>query len=167
MGNVMSKIFGFLVIAFAAILSPAIYTANQAIWVSANATGHFATMLTVVSFGALIIILGLMFSGGMLAYAGTRGGGGSAGKGEIVKVVLSIVSIVVILSMFPGLIITPFHTLIDAAIAAGDAIGQSIYPFIPLLVYVAVIGAAGWAQTSAYKSYKGKGKKKAGGGLNF
>lgn len=163
----MSKIFGFLVIAFAAILSPAIYTANIALRTSANVTTHMPTLVTVAGFGAIIIILGLLFSGGMLAYAGSKGGGGSAGKGEILKVVTSIVGLVVILSMFPGLIITPFHTLIDAAIAAGDAIGQAIYPFIPLLVYVAVIGAAGWAQTSAYKSYKGKGKKKAGGGLNF
>jgi hypothetical protein len=53
------------------------------------------------------------------------------------------------------------QTLITAAIAAGDTLGEIGFGIIPIVIYVGIIAAAGWTQVSTYKKLTSGGKRRA------
>lgn len=149
--GIFAKILGFLVIIITLALGPTIYTSNAAI-VSANLTGLIG-MSVVAGFGAFIIIFGLLIGGGVLAIATSGGGDSAIGKGEMLKVILSVVVIVIMLSMFTN-VITYCNALIGAAITAGDTLGEVGFGIIPIVVYVGILSAAGWTQVAAIRKVR-------------
>lgn len=156
--NLMPKIMGFIVIIITLALGPAIYTANAAILTWGDLT-PFLGLEVVAGFGAFIIILGLLVSGGMFSIAGLKGRLAGAGIKDILMVVGSVVVIIVMLTMFTS-ILDYVDSLITAAISAGDSLGEVGFGIIPVVLYIGVIAAAGWTQASEYRKLsKGSSKK--------
>jgi len=163
----MPKIMGFIVIIITLALGPAIYAANTAIvaWTSTGGGGditEFLGMGVVAGFGAFIIILGLLISGGMFTIAGLKNQLKGAGMKDILMVVGSVVIVIVMLTMFPT-ILDYVDQLIQAAITAGDTLGQVGFSIIPIVIYVGILAGAGWTQVSEYKKMKKGTSKRAVG----
>lgn len=165
--NLMPKIMGFIVIIITLALGPAIYTANLAVvnWVAtAPSTGDVTEFLglgVVAGFGAFIIILGLLVSGGIFAVAGVKNQLRGAGMKDVLAVVGTVVIIIVMLTMFPT-ILTYTDNLIQAAITAGDNLGQVGFSIIPIVIYIGVIAGAGWTQAHEFnKMRKGAGTRRS------
>lgn len=152
LSGLFGKIMGFLVIIITLALAPQINTANTAITGSGNLTGLLG-MSTVGSFGAPIIILGLLVSGGIFALAGIKGQLGGASARDLFEVVGSVIVIIVMLTLFID-VIDYTHALYVAA----TGFAQTIYSIIPLIIYIGILAAAGWAQVSTYRRTR-KGKK--------
>lgn len=170
--NLMPKIMGFIVIIITLALGPAIYTANTAIvtWTSSAGGGditEFLGMSVVAGFGAFIIILGLLISGGMFTIAGLKNQLHGAGMKDILMVVGSVVIVIVMLTMFPT-ILNYVDQLIQAAITASDTLGQVGFSIIPIVIYIGILAGAGWTQVSEYKKMKkGSSKRTAGSGVTM
>ena len=140
---------GFVVIIITLALAPTIQTSNDAI-IAANLT-DLTGMTAVAAFGAPLIILGLLVSGGLFAVAGVRGRLQGASVGDMLSVIGSVVLVIVSLSLFTN-VITYTNTLIGvSAVGFGDV----IYGIIPLVIYVGVIAAAGYSQVRAYRKVRG------------
>ena len=167
--SIFAKILGFIVIIMALALGPTIYTTNALIvaW-GANSTTVNATHVsfigleTIAGFGAFLIIFGLLVSGGMMAIAGKGGGSGSIGRGDMLAVVLSVVSIVLMLTLLEAAF-TYLNNLLIAATAASDTIGTVGFGIIPILIYIGIIGAAGWTQVRTIKKMR-RGRRRSLGG---
>ena len=153
MKSLFGRIMGFVVIIITLALAPTIQTSNDAI-IAANLT-DLTGMTAVAAFGAPLIILGLLVSGGLFAVAGVRGRLQGASVGDMLSVIGSVVLVIVSLSLFTN-VITYTNTLIGAsAVGFGDV----VYGIIPLMIYIGVIAAAGYAQVRAYrKSTRGRGR---------
>jgi hypothetical protein len=150
LAGLFSKILGFLVIIITLALSPTINTANGTI-ASGNLT-NLIGMDVVADFGAPLIILGLLVSGGVFAVAGVKGTLGGASMGDLFKVIGSVVVIVVLLSMFPEIM-----TYVNDLIQDSTGFAITIYGIIPIVIYLGIIVGAGWVQVQTYRSAK-KGK---------
>ena len=158
--NLMPKIMGFIVIIITLALGPSIYTANAAILAWGDLT-PFLGLEVVAGFGAFIIILGLLVSGGLFAIAGVRNQLKTASMKDILMVVGSVVVVIVMLTMFTS-VLDYVDTLITAATGAGDTLGEIGFGIIPIVIYVGIVAAAGWTQVSTYKRMKtGKAAKSA------
>lgn len=147
--GLFGKIMGFIMIVVTLALSPSIVTSNVAI------TGHASvanmTGMTVLgSFGAPLIILGLLVSGGVFAVSGIKGHQQNASAGDLLKVVGSVIVAIVALT-FMTTIMTYTEILIDTC---GGGFAEVIYAIIPLMIYVGIITATGWQTAKAYS--KGK-----------
>lgn len=158
--NLLGKIMGFLVIIITLALAPTIYTANAAIlaWTGTGLIGQFIGLEAIAGFGGFIIILGLLVAGGLFTLAGVRGKLAGASWREILTVVGSVIVIIVTLTMFLT-IMDSADTLIAAATAASDTIGTTLFGIIPIVVYVGILAAAGWAQVHTYRRIR-RGKSK-------
>jgi hypothetical protein len=65
------------------------------------------------------------------------------------------------LTMFPT-ILTYTDNLIQAAITAGDNLGQVGFSIIPIVIYIGVIAGAGWTQAHEFnKMRKGAGTRRS------
>lgn len=155
--QILSRVLGFLVIIITLSLGSTIYTANADI-VSANLT-NLIGMSAVAGFGAFIIIFGLLIAGGMLQLASRGGAYQSLSPIDMMSVILSVVVIVLSLELFEN-VITYTNTLIAAALAASDTLGQVGFGIIPITIYVGVIAAAGWTQFRTIRKLR-KSKKRA------
>jgi hypothetical protein len=143
--SLFGRIMGFVMIIITLALAPTIQTANDAI-IAANLT-DLTGMTAVSAFGAPLIILGLLVSGGLFAVAGVRGRLQGASMGDMLSVIGSVVLVIVSLSLFTS-IITYSNALRDAA---PTGIGDVIYAVVPLIIYIGVIAAAGYTQVRAYR----------------
>lgn len=157
LSNLMPKIMGFIVIIITLALAPTIYTANGNIILWGDLT-PFLGLEVIAGFGAFIIILGLLVSGGLFTIAGLKGKMGSVGMRDILAVVGSVIVIIVMLTMFVT-ILDYVGDLITAAVAAGDTLGEVGFGIIPIVLYIGVVAAAGWTQVSTYRRVTGKGRK--------
>ena len=155
--NLMPKIMGFIVIIITLALAPTIYTANSDIIGWGDLT-PFLGLEVIAGFGAFVIILGLLVSGGLFTIAGIKGKIAGAGMRDILMVVGSVVVIIVMLTMFVT-ILDYVDDLITAAVAAADTLGEVGFGIIPIVIYVGIIAAAGWAQVSTYRRVTGKGRR--------
>ena len=117
LNNLMPKIMGFIVIIITLALAPTIYTANADI-IAWGVLDPFLGLEVIAGFGAFVIILGLMVSGGLFTVAGLKGKISNAGMRDILMVVGSVVVIIVMLTMFVT-ILDYVDDLIVAAVAAG------------------------------------------------
>lgn len=156
--NLMPKIMGFIVIILTLALGPSIYTANATI-LAWGVLDPFIGLEVVAGFGAFIIILGLLISGGIFTLAGLKGKLAAAGMKDILMVVGAVIVVIVMLTMFTN-ILDYVDDLITAAIAEGDTLGEIGFGIIPIVIYVGVIAAAGWTQASTYHRLR-KGSKSA------
>src|SRR4030042_7008340 len=97
LNNLMPKIMGFIVIIITLALAPTIYTANADIllW---GVLDPFLGLEVIAGFGAFVIILGLLVSGGLFTMAGIKGKIAGTGMRDILMVVGSGVIIFVIVS---------------------------------------------------------------------
>lgn len=151
--NLLGKIIGFLVIIITLALSPTIYAANSDIVGYEGGLDTFIGMAAIAGFGGFIIILGLLVSGGLFAIAGVRGKIGGAGWSDIMKVVGAVIVVIVMLTMFIT-ILDYVADLITAATGEGDTIGETMFGIIPILIYVGILAAAGWAHVTTYRKLR-------------
>lgn len=158
MGNLFGKIMGFLVIIITLALAPSIQTANATVLANTGVANSSLTgMLVIGGFGAPLIILGLLASGGIFALAGAKGQLGGATGRDLMAVVGSVIVAIVALT-FMDSICTYTTTLVVAAVGT---FGATLYAIIPLLVYLGIIAGVGWTQVSSYRRLKKGGKKTA------
>ena len=143
---------GFLVIIITLALGPTINTANAAIAAHDNVSIMIG-MSAMTSFGAPLIILGLLTAGGLFALAGVRGQMAGASIADLLGVVGSVVVVIVGLTFLDSIM---DYTWILVAASSGFAV--TIYEMIPLLVYIAIIAAAGWTTYKGISSVR-RGKK--------
>jgi len=157
MKSLFAKILGFLVIIITLALAPSIVTANTAIVESGNLTASMIGMSVIGGFGAPLIILGLLVSGGVFAIAGIRGQLAGANMKDLFAVIGSVVVVIVLLSMFPNIL-----DYVKALIDASSGFAVTIYGILPLLIYLGIIAGAGWIQVRAYRRMrKGGGRSRA------
>ncbi len=156
--SLMPKIMGFIVMILTLALGPSIYTANANI-LAWGVLDPFIGLEVVAGFGAFIIILGLLISGGLFTIAGLKGRLSSAGMKDILMVVGAVIVVIVMLTMFTN-ILDYVDDLITAAIAEGDTLGEIGFGIIPIVIYVGIISVAGWAHVSTYRKLR-KGKSAA------
>lgn len=152
LGNLFGKIMGFIVVIVTLALAPSINQANAAIVTSGNLT-VMTGMAAVAAFGAPIIILGLLVSGGIFAMAGVKGQMKGASTRDLIGVIGSVIVVIVALNLF--------LQVVDYAFALQGAVtgfAQTIYRLIPIAIYVGIIGGAGYYQFRTYRKIK-KGKK--------
>lgn len=145
MRDLFGRIMGFVMIIVTLALAPTIATSNAAIE-AANLT-NLTGMTAVSAFGAPLIIIGLLFGGGLFAVAGVRGKLAGASMADLFSVIGSVVLVIVSLSLFTS-VITYVNTLI-APTASG--FGDVVYGIVPLMIYIGVIAAAGYAHVRAYR----------------
>jgi len=150
--NLMPKIMGFIVIIITLALGPAIYTANADI-IAWGVLDPFLGLEVVAGFGAFIIILGLLVSGGLFTLAGIKGKLQAAGMKDILMVVGSVVVVIVMLTMFTS-VLDYVDSLITSAIGAGDSLGEIGFGIIPIVLYVGIVAAAGWTQVATYRKLR-------------
>lgn len=155
MRDIMPKILGFLVIIITLALAPTINTANVAITGHANCS-EMIGMVAIGAFGAPLIILGLLVSGGIFAVSGTKGALSGASVGDLLSVVGSVVVLIVVLTMFVNVM-----TYTATLIAASSGFAVTIYSIIPIIIYIGIIAMAGWTQVRAYRKAKGGKKSKS------
>jgi heme/copper-type cytochrome/quinol oxidase subunit 2 len=153
----MPKIMGFIVIIITLALAPTIYTANADI-IAWGVLDPFLGLEVIAGFGAFVIILGLLVSGGLFTVAGLKGKIAGAGMRDILLVVGSVVVIIVMLTMFVT-VLDYVDDLITAAVGAGDTLGEVGFGIIPIVLYIGIVAAAGWAQVSTYRRVTGKGRR--------
>ncbi len=111
---------------------------------------------TVASFGAPLIILLLLVSGGMFAMAGVKGKLGRVGMGQLMGVIGSVIVVLISLTLFQS-VITYTNTLIDAS----TGFATTIYGVIPLVIYIGIIGGVGYFQISTYRKATGGKRSKS------
>lgn len=149
LGNLFGKIMGFILIIVTLALSPSIVTTNVAI--SGHASVANMTGMAVLStFGAPLIIFGLLIAGGIFAVVGVKGGM-NASAGDLMKVVGEVIVAIVSLT-FMATIMTYVELLIDVA---GGGFAQVIYSIIPIVLYIGIITMTGWGTVSAYRKAHG------------
>lgn len=154
MKDLFGRIMGFVMIIVTLALAPTIATSNAAIE-AANLT-NLTGMTAVSAFGAPLIIIGLLFSGGFFAVAGVKGKLAGANMGDLFSVIGSVVLVIVSLSLFTS-VITYVNTLIGDPV---EGFGDVVYGIIPLMIYIGVIAAAGYAHVRAYRRTS-RGRQKA------
>jgi len=134
--EILPKILGWIVIIITLALAPQINTANDTI-IAANNT-NLIGLAAIDDFGAPIMILGLLFSGGLLSVAGVKGRMQGASVKEMMSVVGAVVITVLALNLFDQAI-TYVNELIGPT-ASGFA--DVIYGVIPIILYVGIIAGA-------------------------
>ena len=154
--DLFPKVMGFIVIIITLALAPTINTANATI-IADNLTA-LTGMTAVAAFGAPLIILGLLFSGGFFAVAGMRGKMQGASMKDLLSVIGSVVLVIVALSLFTSVI-----EYVNALILASSGFAVVVYGIIPLLVYIGIIAAAGFTQVKTYRKYSRKSKRASSG----
>jgi len=155
MKTLFARIMGFVMIIVTLALAPTIATSNATI--EAGNLTNLTGMTAVSAFGAPLIILGLLVSGGLFAAAGVRGRLAGASVGDMLGVIASVVLVIVSLSLFSSVITYTNQLIAPSASGFGDV----IYGIIPLVIYIGVIAGAGYMQFRAYKKASGKKGGKA------
>ena len=140
------RIMGFVMIIITLALAPTIKTANDAIE-AANLT-DLTGMTAVSAFGAPLIIIGLLFGGGLFAVAGVKGKMKGASMADMFSVIGSVVLVIVSLSMFTS-IMTYARLLIVTT--GGTGFGFVVYGIVPLMIYIGIIAAAAYVQVRTYR----------------
>lgn len=152
--GLFGKIMGFIVIVVTLALAPSIVTANAAVAAHANVTSGVLTGMSVVAaFGAPLIILGLLVSGGVFAVAGMKGQLGGATAKDLLTVVGSVITAIVALT-FMSTICTYVATLMGYY-TLGTEFARTIFAIIPLIIYIGIIVGSGWSVARTYKKAKG------------
>jgi len=152
--RLVGVIIGLLTIVVTLAIAPSIATANTAVADSGNLTADMIGMSVVVTFGAPLAILGLLAMGGLFVIGSWRGN-------TSIKDMLGVIftAVIVIVGLTFMLNILDYSV---ALIAAGSGGFETVlYGLIPLLVYLAVIGLAGWQTVKGATQMKGKSKKSA------
>jgi hypothetical protein len=153
LGNLFSKIMGFILIIVTLALAPSIVTTNAAVAAHANVTsGVLIGMSVIAAFGAPLIILGLLVMGGVFAVAGVKGQI-NASAGDLMKVVGATIVAIVALT-FMSTICTYVANLMGYY-TLGTEFARTIFAIIPLVIYLGIIVSTGWAVGSTYKKVKG------------
>jgi hypothetical protein len=155
-GNLLPKLMGWVTVIVVLALAPTIATNNSAITTAistANAT-LFIGMSVVVPFGGPLMIIALLFTGGLMATG--RVGDGSVGA--MLKIVGEVIVSIVVLSLYASAV--PYlRTLI---LAGSGTFAQTIYGIIPIVLYLGVVAGAGVATGVSYiRGKRKKGKKSA------
>lgn len=161
MGRLIPSIMGWLTIVVTLALAPTIVTYNTAVTTNITAATNAAYMIgmtAVDDFGAFIIIIGLLVTGGLFAVAGMRQKNTTIG--DMVGVIGAVILTVISLALFSGSVIGYFDSLITAASAGFE---KTAYGVLVVIVYLAII-AGGSAYTAVKAFRKGKKSKSSSGG---
>lgn len=159
MKDLLPKILGWLTVIIGLALAPTINTSNTAVDTAWAVSSNNATMIgmgTVVDFGAPLMIIGILFSGAMIAL-------GKVGDGTIkgmMDVIGGCVLTIVALAMFENVI-----GYVDTLISASTGFAQTVYGVIPIILYVGIIAGAG--VYTAVKYFRGRKGKKATAATGF
>ena len=151
--GLLPRVFGWLIVIITLALAPTINTSNNAI-IAGNNT-NLIGLAAIDDFGAPIIIIGLLFTGGVFGIAGIRGKTQNVGTGDMLAIVGAVVGTILALELFQQ--VMTYVNLLIAPAATGFA--DVIYGIIPIVLYVGIIAGA-----SAYGAvvYRKKGKSKKG-----
>lgn len=154
MNTLIPKVMGWLLIIVTLALAPSINTANTTIMSTWNASTNADTMLgyVVTSFGAPLIVISLLFAGGMLGLGKVA----ESSTKDLMQMIGGVVITILALNLFDSAI-----GYVDALITASSGFAQTVYGIIPIVLYVSIIAGAG--TYTAYKMAKstwGKGKGK-------
>lgn len=162
--NIFPKIMGFVIIVLTLAMSPTIAASNAAILLL-DLTDMLA-MDVMAEFGGPLIVFGLLFSGGLFAYAGVRGNIKEASIQDVGVVIGNVILVIVALSFMTS-IIGYVQDLID--VSTGFAI--VIYGIIPMAIYLGIVASTSVITYKKYKKLTGKeksGKKPAAAGaINY
>ena len=151
MQNLLPRILGWLTVIITLALAPTINTQNAAVDTAMTATGNSSLLIgmdTVIDFGAPLMIIGLLFAGGMLA-AGKIGDGSIKG---MMGVIGSVIGTVIALTMFTSVV-----TYVEALVEAVTGFAQVIYGIIPIILYLAIVAGAG--VMAGVKAFRGRSSK--------
>lgn len=148
-GKIVPSIMAWIAVIIALGLGPSIVTANSE--VTTNVSGatnstYMIGMTAIDDFGGFLIILSLLFGGGILAL--TAGRTQSTNIGDVVSIIGSAILALVGLKIMSGTAIG----YIDSMVTAGTGFEKTAYGIFAIILYIAVIGAAGGI--SAYKAYR-------------
>ena len=159
--GLVSRIVGIITILITVVLIAPIYTSNAGIATaitSASNTASFLVLPTLLPFGPIIILLGLLFMGGLLIF---KAQDMQVGVNYMVGIVISVVGVIIVLSVFPAFI-KSLNTTLTTVIASNDTIGELFLgTVIPLLLYLTVAIAP--SITPAYQAVKNRIKGKSKG----
>ena len=156
LSQLFPRIMGFLVIIITLALATSINTANAAI-VADNLT-NLIGMAVVASFGAPLIIFGLLAIGGVFAWAGTTGKLQNTSMSDLLGVIGSVIIVIVALT-FMDTMIDYVNTLIDSS----TGFGLVLYGVIPLIIYLGIIAGAGWKAVSTLRRGRKSSRRSAVG----
>ncbi len=163
--NLIPKVFGWLVIIITLALAPQINTGVTNVTTNVTAATNASLMIgmtAVDDFAAPIIILGLLFTGGLLGMAGVKGSLAGAGIKDMFEVIGAVVLTVISLAMFSGSAIGYIDDLIDAS----TGFAQTIYGVIPIVLFIAIIGGATAYGVYKYRTLR-KGKRRGAAAANY
>lgn len=153
--KLVPNILAWVAVIIALALGPSIVTANAEVTANVaaatNAT-YMIGMTAIDDFGGFIIMLSLLFGGGMLALAGRKGG---SSVGDLMSIIGSAILVLVALKIFSGSVIG----YIDAMVTAGTGFEKTAYGILAILYYVTVIASAGGY--SAYRATRKRRKSRA------
>ena len=154
--GLLPRVFGWLIVIITLALSPTINTANEAI-IAGNNT-NLIGLAAIDDFGAPIIIIGLLFTGGVFGVAGIRGKTGNVSTKDMLSVVGAVVGTILALTLF--LQVMTYVNLLIGHDATGFA--DVIYGIIPIVLYVGIIaGASAYGGVVYRKKGRGGGKTRS------
>ncbi len=153
MTRLVPSIFLWLTVVITLALAPTIETYNG--YVTTNVTGatnasYMIGMTAIDDFGGLLMILGLLVSGGVFAVAGMKRK--DASVRDMLEVVGAVIVSILALAFFSSSIIDNMDTLITA----GSGVAKTIYGALVTLIYVVIISGP-----TAYIGHKALGGKKS------
>ena len=155
--DLVPAIIGWIVVIIILSMSPTIAGYNTAITTNVTAAVNATSMVamsTITPFGGFLIIITLLLSTGVFAFAASKTK--SAGTGDLIAMVGTLIIVIFTLSIYGGTLVGSF----DALITAGSAgMEKTVYGFFPILTYVAILAAtpdvAAWRTAGMLR----KGKK--------
>ncbi len=151
--GIMRIVMGVITIVVAFILFPILLTAVAGIANTANAS-LFTGLTSVNSIVPLILLVGMIFSGGMITWGGVKGT--PMGTGQMMNLIGGIVTIFIGLTLFPIIMTSCF----DLYTTAGSTYTgfQAILKVVPLILLIGFVMGGGLLM---WKGAKGGG---VGGG---
>jgi hypothetical protein len=153
--NVMRMVMGVIIIVVSVILMPIELTAVGNI-IATTTTTTFTGLNDIAMILPLVILVLIMFTGGLISYGGYKGKGTS--KGELMNVVYGMVTLFIGLTLFP-IIMTTFDTMIVGAGSTYTGFSD-VAAIMPLIILVAFAFGGGWLMMKGARG-GGKGKKGA------
>ena len=152
--NVMRMVMGVVIIVVAVILMPIELTAVSGIVNDTN-IATFTGVSAIAKILSLVILVLVMFSGGLISWGGYQGK--STSKGDMMKIIYGLVTLFIGLTLFP-IILDTFQTLITTAGTTYTGF-SSVAAIVPLVVLVAFAFGGGWLMIGGARGGKGKSKK--------
>lgn len=157
--NLVPKIMGWVQVVITLALAPTITTYNTAVTTNvtdATNKAYMIGMTAIDDFGAFIIIMGLLVTGGLFGVSAMRGGNKGASVRDMLGIIGAVIVTIVALAIFSGSVIG----YIDDLITASSGFAKTAFGILTVIIYVGIIGSASVFSYMSYRKSK-KGSKKS------